>query len=58
LTAVAVAPDLGERYLDTIYQTNWLQDLYGDHILDDEEVNALPGKDESTSESPDRRSAP
>ena len=30
LTAVAIAPDLGERYLDTIYQTNWLQDLYGD----------------------------
>ena len=29
LTAVAIAPDLGERYLDTIYQSNWLQDLYG-----------------------------
>jgi cysteine synthase A len=42
LTAVAVAPDLGERYLDTIYQTNWLQDLYGDHILDCEEVSAGP----------------
>ena len=24
LTAVAIAPDLGERYLDTIYQTNWV----------------------------------
>ncbi|MFF8952463.1 2,3-diaminopropionate biosynthesis protein SbnA [Streptomyces sp. NPDC014940] len=34
VTAVAIAPDLGERYLDTIYQTNWLQDLYGEHILD------------------------
>ncbi|WIX77164.1 2,3-diaminopropionate biosynthesis protein SbnA [Amycolatopsis carbonis] len=33
LTAVAIAPDLGERYLDTIYQTNWLQDLYGDDVL-------------------------
>jgi N-(2-amino-2-carboxyethyl)-L-glutamate synthase len=33
LTAVAIAPDLGERYLDTLYQTNWLQDLYGDNIL-------------------------
>jgi 2,3-diaminopropionate biosynthesis protein SbnA len=33
LTAVAIAPDLGERYLDTLYQTNWLQDLYGDDIL-------------------------
>ncbi|MET8948429.1 2,3-diaminopropionate biosynthesis protein SbnA [Streptomyces sp. NPDC004542] len=40
LTAVAIAPDLGERYLDTIYQGNWLQDLYGDEIFDPEEVPA------------------
>ena len=33
LTAVAIAPDLGERYLDTIYQTNWLSDLYGEDVL-------------------------
>jgi 2,3-diaminopropionate biosynthesis protein SbnA len=33
LTAVAIAPDLGERYLDTVYQTNWLQDLYGQDVL-------------------------
>ena len=33
LTAVAIAPDLGERYLDTIYQTNWLQDLYGPDVI-------------------------
>ncbi|MBB1156220.1 MULTISPECIES: 2,3-diaminopropionate biosynthesis protein SbnA [Amycolatopsis] len=33
LTAVAVAPDLGERYLDTIYQTNWLQGIYGEDVL-------------------------
>jgi cysteine synthase A len=26
LTAVTIAPDLGERYLDTVYQTNWLED--------------------------------
>src|SRR5687768_5963240 len=25
VTAVAIAPDLGERYLDTIYHTNWVQ---------------------------------
>ncbi|MEU3979406.1 2,3-diaminopropionate biosynthesis protein SbnA [Streptomyces sp. NPDC026672] len=46
LTAVAIAPDLGERYLDTIYQTNWLQDLYGDLVLDAEDparVTAGPG---------------
>lgn len=34
LTAVAIAPDLGERYLDTVYQDNWVQDLYGDGPLD------------------------
>ena len=40
LTAVAVAPDLGERYLDTIYQTNWVQDLYGDDIFATDPVTA------------------
>jgi cysteine synthase A len=38
LTAVAIAPDLGERYLDTIYQTNWLHDLYGENILNTNEL--------------------
>jgi cysteine synthase A len=33
LTAVGIAPDLGERYLDTVYQTNWLEDLYGADLL-------------------------
>jgi cysteine synthase A len=33
MTAVTIAPDLGERYLDTIYQVNWLQALYGDDVL-------------------------
>ena len=33
LTAVALAPDLGERYLDTVYQDNWVQDLYGEDVL-------------------------
>jgi cysteine synthase A len=32
-TAVAIAPDLGERYLDTVYQSNWLVDLYGEDVL-------------------------
>ena len=27
------ALDLGERYLDTIYQTNWLADVYGEDVL-------------------------
>ena len=34
LTAVAIAPDLGERYLDTVYQSNWVQTLYGGDVLD------------------------
>ncbi|POX36955.1 2,3-diaminopropionate biosynthesis protein SbnA [Streptomyces sp. Ru73] len=40
LTAVAIAPDLGERYLDTIYQTNWLQDLYGEEVLSPDGLTA------------------
>jgi N-(2-amino-2-carboxyethyl)-L-glutamate synthase len=42
LTAVAIAPDLGERYLDTVYQTNWLQSLYGDDVLSSDELAAAP----------------
>ena len=38
LTAVAIAPDLGERYLDTIYQTNWLVDIYGEDVLTPDEL--------------------
>ncbi|MGY1827236.1 2,3-diaminopropionate biosynthesis protein SbnA [Blastococcus sp. SYSU DS0541] len=33
LTAVAIAPDLGERYLDTLYQSNWVEALYGPEAL-------------------------
>ncbi|WP_217208198.1 2,3-diaminopropionate biosynthesis protein SbnA [Streptomyces sp. AC550_RSS872] len=28
-SAVAIAPDLGERYLDTVYQPSWVRDVYG-----------------------------
>ncbi|GAA2893303.1 2,3-diaminopropionate biosynthesis protein SbnA [Pseudonocardia halophobica] len=35
--SVALAPDLGERYLDTVYQSNWVEALYGDDVLRDEE---------------------
>jgi 2,3-diaminopropionate biosynthesis protein SbnA len=34
LTAVAIAPDLGERYLDTIYQRTWVQDNFGADVLE------------------------
>ncbi|EME52474.1 2,3-diaminopropionate biosynthesis protein SbnA [Amycolatopsis decaplanina] len=40
LTAVAIAPDLGERYLDTVYQSNWLQDLYGEDVIGADEITA------------------
>ncbi|MEU1303137.1 2,3-diaminopropionate biosynthesis protein SbnA [Streptomyces shenzhenensis] len=58
LTAVAIAPDLGERYLDTIYQTNWLQDLYGDRILDPEQVAAGPGRTKTVPPTSDRGPRP
>ena len=40
LTAVAIAPDLGERYLETIYQPGWVQDSYGDDVLVPDAVTA------------------
>jgi cysteine synthase A len=46
LTTVAIAPDLGERYLDTIYQSNWLQDLYGEDVLSPDELAADSGTPE------------
>jgi 2,3-diaminopropionate biosynthesis protein SbnA len=39
--AVAIAPDLGERYLDSIYEESWLREHFG-HILP--ELN-VPGAD-------------
>jgi cysteine synthase A len=34
VTAVAIAPDLGERYLETIYQSDWLREVYGEEIVE------------------------
>jgi hypothetical protein len=42
LTAVTIAPDLGERYLDTVYQPNWVADLYGEDVLDSLEQDTAP----------------
>jgi 2,3-diaminopropionate biosynthesis protein SbnA len=39
LTAVAISPDLGERYVDTIYQASWVQRLYGDDVLGSSELS-------------------
>lgn len=38
LTSVTIAPDLGERYLDTIYQPNWLKDVYSEDVLNSDEL--------------------
>lgn len=37
--AVTIAPDLGERYLDSVYQSNWLHGVYGEDVL---RANGLP----------------
>jgi N-(2-amino-2-carboxyethyl)-L-glutamate synthase len=37
LTAVAIGPDLGERYLETVYQDDWVRDLYGEEAFSSEE---------------------
>ncbi|MYX04941.1 2,3-diaminopropionate biosynthesis protein SbnA [Streptomyces sp. PgraA7] len=39
-TAVAISPDLGERYLDSVYQSNWVSDIYGSHALELDPVRA------------------
>ncbi|WBB61008.1 2,3-diaminopropionate biosynthesis protein SbnA [Streptomyces sp. WMMC500] len=33
LTAVAIAPDLGERYLDTVYEPAWVRTHFGENTL-------------------------
>jgi N-(2-amino-2-carboxyethyl)-L-glutamate synthase len=40
LTAVAIAPDQGERYLDTVYRTDWVREHYGDDVLEPDELFA------------------
>ena len=51
-------PDMGERYLDTVYQTNWLQDLYGDPVLTAEGLDTGTGEVESATRTSERRSRP
>jgi 2,3-diaminopropionate biosynthesis protein SbnA len=34
LTSVAISPDLGERYLDTVYQPTWLETTFGRDVVD------------------------
>jgi N-(2-amino-2-carboxyethyl)-L-glutamate synthase len=59
LTCVAIAPDLGERYLDTIYQTNWLHDLYGRDVLGSTALTAaMPRQAESGDQAACRAEVP
>ncbi|MEU0743781.1 2,3-diaminopropionate biosynthesis protein SbnA [Streptomyces sp. NPDC006134] len=48
MTAVAIAPDLGDRYLDTIYNDQWVEEIYGagvlDHTARDTGVPSLPSR--------------
>ena len=37
LTAVAIAPDLGERYLETVYADEWVGEHYEEGVLGDGE---------------------
>ncbi|MFE0179532.1 2,3-diaminopropionate biosynthesis protein SbnA [Streptomyces olivaceus] len=39
--AVAISPDLGDRYLDTVYQDQWATDLYGPTVLEDAPTAAV-----------------
>jgi cysteine synthase A len=59
ITAVALAPDMGERYLDTVYQTNWVQDLFGEDalVLDKPRTGAVPRRNRSSSSVHQRRRA-
>ncbi|MDB5068369.1 MAG: 2,3-diaminopropionate biosynthesis protein SbnA [Chloroflexi bacterium] len=42
LTTVAIAPDLGERYLDTVYQPRWVEEFYGEDLLGSQELTGKP----------------
>ncbi|WP_433273345.1 2,3-diaminopropionate biosynthesis protein SbnA [Actinosynnema sp. CS-041913] len=41
VTAVAIAPDMGERYLDTVYHDQWIADIYGADLLGEQEAATL-----------------
>lgn len=54
VTSVAISPDLGERYLETVYDTAWLEENFGEDVLVAEDAPGLgewtpsiraPGKD-------------
>jgi 2,3-diaminopropionate biosynthesis protein SbnA len=44
LEAVAISPDLGQGYLDTIYDDGWVEEHYGHDVLAVDEVGGDPGR--------------
>ena len=36
LTTAAISPDLGERYLETVYTDEWVEEHHGDVLAHDE----------------------
>ncbi|MBM0274408.1 2,3-diaminopropionate biosynthesis protein SbnA [Micromonospora tarensis] len=41
-SAVAIAPDLGERYLDTLFHQSWIREIYGSEALAADEALVHP----------------
>lgn len=39
VTAVAIAPDLGERYLDSVYQQSWVEEIFGPQVWETDQVS-------------------
>ena len=44
LTAVAIAPDLGERYIDTIYDDGWVTEALGAGVLATDDLLSIPSR--------------
>ena len=42
LTAVAIAPDLGERYLETVYEASWVEQNFPGELEPSDELFAVP----------------
>jgi len=42
IAAVAISPDLGERYLDTVYRPEWVRENYGLQVAQSRWLDALP----------------
>jgi cysteine synthase A len=47
--AVAIAPDLGDRYLDSVYHRAWVEDIYGPDVLADHDLFAASSSMSSVS---------